>query len=64
MAAKEKGNELYKQKNFEEALKCYATAFELFPQDMTFLSNRAGESGLWESCCLTQAALDQLPSMR
>lgn len=43
LAAKEQGNELYKQKKFDEALKCYAIAFELYPQDMAFLSNRAGQ---------------------
>lgn len=53
LAAKEQGNELYKQKKFDEALKCYATAFELYPQDMAFLSNRAGQFVLCVCVCMT-----------
>lgn len=43
IAAKERGNELYKQKKFDDALKCYAEAIALNPQEMAFLSNRAGQ---------------------
>jgi tetratricopeptide (TPR) repeat protein len=43
VAEKEKGNEFYKQKKFDQALECYAKAAALNPQDMTFLSNRAGK---------------------
>jgi len=41
LKAKEEGNNFYKQKKFEDALKCYTKAAELDPYDMTFLSNRA-----------------------
>jgi len=38
---KEKGNNFYKDKNFEEALSAYEEAFALDPTNMTFLSNKA-----------------------
>eukprot|EP00005_Dracoamoeba_jomungandri_P001152 CAMPEP_0174259432 /NCGR_PEP_ID=MMETSP0439-20130205/8252_1 /TAXON_ID=0 /ORGANISM="Stereomyxa ramosa, Strain Chinc5" /LENGTH=550 /DNA_ID=CAMNT_0015343319 /DNA_START=36 /DNA_END=1685 /DNA_ORIENTATION=+ len=38
---KVKGNEAYKQKNFEEALAHYQKAFEYDPTDMTFQNNMA-----------------------
>ena len=42
IAEKEKGNELYKQKKFEEALTHYDKAIELDPTEMLFLTNKAG----------------------
>lgn len=42
IAEKEKGNELYKQKKFEEALTHYDKAIELDPSEMLFLTNKAG----------------------
>ncbi|KAH3845447.1 hypothetical protein DPMN_087728 [Dreissena polymorpha] len=41
VAAKEKGNNAYKAKNFEEALKFYDEAIALDPSDMTYLNNKA-----------------------
>ena len=39
--AKERGNALYKKKDFDGALKAYDEAIELDPTNMTFLSNKA-----------------------
>ena len=41
LAAKEKGNTLYKSKKFEEALAAYDEAVALDPTSMTFVSNKA-----------------------
>lgn len=41
MAIKEKGNEFYKKRQFEEALSCYDEAIKLDPTNMTFLNNKA-----------------------
>jgi len=41
VAAKEKGNALYKSKKFEEALAAYDEAVTLDPTNMTFVSNKA-----------------------
>merc|ERR1712127_217148 len=41
VAAKEKGNQLYKSKKFEEALAAYDEAIALDPTSMTFVSNKA-----------------------
>ena len=41
VAAKLKGNELYKAKKFDEALAAYDEAIALDPTNMTFLSNKA-----------------------
>lgn len=40
-AEKDKGNELYKQKQFAEALKHYDTAITLDPTNISFLNNKA-----------------------
>ena len=42
MKCKEKGNESYKKKEFEDALKHYGAAIELEPDNVTFRNNRAG----------------------
>lgn len=41
VASKERGNELYKKKDFDGALKAYDEAIALDPTNMTFLSNKA-----------------------
>ena len=38
---KKEGNEFYKKKDFENALKCYDEAIAIDPTNMTFLSNKA-----------------------
>eukprot|EP00033_Pygsuia_biforma_P002986 GCRY01003287.1.p1 GENE.GCRY01003287.1~~GCRY01003287.1.p1 ORF type:complete len:556 (-),score=142.03 GCRY01003287.1:37-1704(-) len=40
-AVKTKGNEFYKKKSFEEALKCYSEAIELDETNMLYLLNRS-----------------------
>jgi len=50
---KDKGNEFYKQKKFEEALAQYDKAIELDPTEMTFLTNKAAvyfERKEYEEC--------------
>lgn len=39
---KEKGNEAYKQRKFEEALNYYNQAIELNPKNMLLFTNKAG----------------------
>jgi len=41
LAAKNRGNDLYKKKNFEEALKAYDEAMEIDPENVMILSNKA-----------------------
>lgn len=41
LEAKAKGNELYKKKQFEEALACYDEAISLDPLNMTYVANKA-----------------------
>lgn len=40
-AEKEKGNKEYKQKNFDEAIKHYDKAIEIFPSDLSYYTNKA-----------------------
>jgi stress-induced-phosphoprotein 1 len=40
--AKAKGNEEFKKKNWEEAIKLYSQAIDLNPKELTFYLNRAG----------------------
>lgn len=50
---KEKGNELYKQKKFDEALEMYDKAISLYPNDLTFNNNKAAvylEQKEYEKC--------------
>lgn len=50
---KDKGNEFYKAKQFEEALAQYDKAIELDPTEMTFLTNKAAvyfEKKEYETC--------------
>lgn len=56
IAAKEKGNNAYKVKNFEEALKFYDEAIALDPSDMTYLNNKAAvyfEQSDYDQCIAT-----------
>lgn len=52
-AEKEKGNECYKKKDFDNALKHYEKAIELDPKDITYLLNKAAvyfEMGNYTEC--------------
>lgn len=40
---KELGNAAYKKKEFTEALQHYDQAIELDPDDITYMTNKAGE---------------------
>lgn len=43
LQAKERGNQFYKNKKFEEALKCYDEAISLDANEISFYNNKAGE---------------------
>jgi stress-induced-phosphoprotein 1 len=45
-AEKEKGNQFYKKRQFDEALVCYDAAWESNKDDITILTNKAGRSFL------------------
>jgi len=50
---KNRGNEFYKKKEFENALKCYNDAIELDPDNISYLTNKAAvffEMGNYEQC--------------
>lgn len=50
---KEQGNAAYKAKNFDEAITHYDKAFELYDEDISFLTNRAAvqfEQGAYDEC--------------
>lgn len=50
---KNKGNEQYKSRHFEEAIKLYDEAISLSPNDMTYYNNKAAvliEMGKFEEC--------------
>ena len=40
---KQKGNVEYKARRFEQAIELYNQAWELYPKDITFLTNLSGE---------------------
>lgn len=42
-AAKERGNALYKKRQFQEALAAYDEAFALDPTNLLYLNNKAGD---------------------
>jgi stress-induced-phosphoprotein 1 len=41
--AKKAGNEAYKRRDFDEAIKQFEHAWDVWPQDITFLTNLGGE---------------------
>lgn len=42
---KKQGNETYKARKFDEAIKLYEKAWETWPKDISYLTNLAGQSG-------------------
>jgi len=46
--AKKAGGEAYKQKNFAEAASLYQKAWDLWPKDVTYLTNLGGKSRLYQ----------------
>ncbi|EKE37365.1 TPR repeat protein [Entamoeba nuttalli P19] len=65
---KEKGNELYKQKKFNEAMECYDKAIELDPSDLTFKLNKSAvflEMEKYDECIkLCNELLDEYKEQR
>lgn len=52
-AEKEKGNAFYKKKEFEQALECYDSAIEIYPENILFHVNKAAvfiEQGRFDDC--------------
>jgi stress-induced-phosphoprotein 1 len=44
LAEKARGNESYKKREFESAIESFKKAWDLWPKDITFLTNMAGTS--------------------
>jgi stress-induced-phosphoprotein 1 len=53
--AKKMGNEAYKKRDFEEAATQFSKAWDLWPKDITFLTNLGGEL-----CCFRNKYLAHL----
>jgi hypothetical protein len=56
LAAKAKGSEYYKQRQFEEAAAAFSQAWDLWPKDVTFLTNLGAvyfEQGDYDKCIET-----------
>lgn len=67
-AEKAKGNQLYLQKHFDEAITHYKKAWELYPRDITYLNNLAAcyfEKGDYDEAIQTcEKAIEEGRSMR
>jgi stress-induced-phosphoprotein 1 len=67
-AAKKAGSEAYKKKNFDEAAKFFEKAWELWPKDITFLTNLGAvyfEQGNYDKAIETcEKAVDEGRSIR
>lgn len=65
---KGKGSALYKDKKFDEAAECFSRAWELYPKDITFLTNLAAvyfESSDYDKCIETcEKAVEEGRSLR
>ncbi|KAL4075682.1 chaperone [Scleroderma citrinum] len=65
---KAKGSALYKERKFDEAAECFSKAWELYPKDITFLTNFAAvsfESGDYDKCIETcEKAVEEGRSLR
>ena len=63
LAAKEKGSEYYKQRRFDEAASEFSKAWDLWPKDITFLTNLSAvyfEQGEYDKCIDTcEKAVDE-----
>lgn len=56
LAEKEKGSEFYKQRQFDEAASAFSKAWDLWPKDITFLTNLGAvyfEQGEYDKCIET-----------
>jgi stress-induced-phosphoprotein 1 len=60
-AAKKAGSEAYKKRDFEEATKNFEKAWDLWPKDITFLTNLGGMSSLFP-CALFARNMPMCPS--
>ncbi|PVF93729.1 TPR-like protein [Serendipita vermifera] len=68
LAEKAKGNEAYKNRNFDAAIEHFTKAWELSPKDITFLTNKAAaqfEKGLYDETIATcETAVEEARSLR
>lgn len=56
LAEKAKGSEHYKQRRFDEAASAFSKAWDLWPKDITFLTNLSAvylEQGEYDKCIET-----------
>lgn len=65
---KAKGSTFYKERKFDEAAECFSKAWELYPKDITFLTNLAAvyfEQGDYDKCIETcEKAVEEGRSLR
>jgi stress-induced-phosphoprotein 1 len=68
VAEKEKGTEHYKQRRFDEAAAAFSKAWDLWPKDITFLTNLGAvyfEQGEYDKCIETcEKAVEEGRSVR
>ena len=68
LAEKEKGSEHYKQRRFDEAAAAFSKAWDLWPKDVTFLTNIGAvyfEQGEYDKCIETcEKAVEEGRSVR
>ncbi|KAG9317145.1 putative STI1-Hsp90 cochaperone [Chiua virens] len=68
IAAKEKGSQFYKQRRFDEAVAAFSEAWDLWPKDITFLTNLGAvyfEQGEYDKCIETcEKAVEEGRSQR
>ena len=68
LAEKEKGSEHYKQRRFDEAAAAFSKAWDLWPKDITFLTNLGAvyfEQGEYDKCIETcEKAVEEGRSVR
>ncbi|KAL7722222.1 TPR repeat protein [Entamoeba marina] len=68
LAEKQKGNDFYKKKMFNEALECYDKAIELDPTDLTFKLNKTAvflESERYDECIeLCEKIIEEYKELR
>lgn len=56
LAEKDKGNAAYKAKRFDEAIEHYDAAYDLYDQDISFITNRSASWRATDRKCMGGAA--------